>query len=172
MTRTFKVSLRSSFMGNEQPRGCETFVTCRNAMRLLFKKKKRNADWLPTHRGEKFKWLLCERAHNLCLFNSAVIQCSPRESMYLLLRWAWNISSNCATALMEHTRLHYIQCSAHKHHDLLTLGVIIFESGPSQVPHVAQLLIKWKRALLARSSDQMISSARIPLIQWALYIMK
>jgi hypothetical protein len=32
--------------------------------------------------------------------------------------------------------------SAHKHHDLLTLGVIIFESGPSQVPHVAQLLIK------------------------------
>jgi hypothetical protein len=39
MTRTFKVSLRSSFMGNEQPRGCETFVTCRYAMRLLFKKR-------------------------------------------------------------------------------------------------------------------------------------
>lgn len=145
----------------------------RAVTRCVFYLKKRSETRTGSQRTEVKSLSGCyaNERHNLCLFNSAVIQCSPRESMYLLLRWAWNISSNCATALMEHTRLHTVH-SAHKHHDLLTLGVIIFESGPSQVPHVAQLLIKWKRALLARSSDRVISSARIPLIQWALYIMK
>lgn len=54
------------------------------------------------------------------------------ESMYLLLRWAWNISSNCVTAPKRTHTVAYSMARArgHKQHDLLTLGVIIFKSRP------------------------------------------
>jgi hypothetical protein len=71
---------------------------------------------------------------------------SPRVNVSFTLLSVKHFQQLCDCFDGTHTAAYTSVARAHKHHDLLTLGVIIFESGPSQVPHVAQLLIKLKEA--------------------------